>query len=238
MKNITFIILLFAAFALSSCSSATNETIISNNEKIGNAKAGAGNNVVKKTNSNKPPEVAKNANANSEEKKSTELAKCELTKFPSVKGFSLGQTVDEINVKYPFFKQGYEAELTKQTPDQQKANFVLMTLGSSFNDAETKNVENFNEVNLIWHFLDDKLMALVVNYQDDETYKIEKIKQLVEKIAKEYNLPKDGWKFDAEDGATLNCQGFRVDVSNNYQSGPSLMITDSNLEKEMEKRGV
>jgi len=68
--------------------------------------------------------------------------------------------------------------------------------------------------------------------------KIEKIKPLIEKISKDYDIQKDGWKFGAEEEARLNCQGFRVEASNYYQNGPSLMITDLNLEIESKKRGL
>lgn len=236
MKKLVIKILFLTAFAVSACSSGANETADSVGGKT--EKANSVNTEVKQVETNKSTEISKNANADLKTTKSKETTKCELTKMPPVRGFSLGQTVDEINVKYPFFKKSYEAEKNNQLPDREKANFVLMTLGSSFEVEETKDIADFDNVNLIWHFLDEKLMALVVNYRDDATLKIEKIKPLIEKISKDYDIPKDGWKFGAEEEATLNCQGFRVDASNYYQNGPSLMITDLNLELESKKRGL
>lgn len=180
--------------------------------------------------------TAANEISNSQSNRSNqpvEPDKCQLKNAPVLKGFFIGQTVDEIDQRIPGFKDAYQKEKELSRSIDKKANFVLMTSGTLIQtngDGETKDIKDFS---LIWHFLDDKIMAVVVKYlKNDST----DLKSFLSKMSNEYNLPSDGWKIDKEEAADLNCTNFRINVSINPQNSPSIMLIDSMAEKEKENR--
>ncbi len=156
---------------------------------------------------------------------------CTVAKAPILQGFFLGQSSEEVASRVKGFVAAYmdekEGNLYKK-----EVNFVLLTYGQIVNKfGET---EGFEDVSPIWHFLDDKLVGLVVRYTDDGT---SDINEFVKKMAKANGLPETGWKFKREEqSAELSCTGFDVIVSTHPQNGPSIMLFDTAAEKEKQRR--
>lgn len=185
---------------------------------------------------NKPVEnISTNTNNSSQNNQINQPLKpnetqCSLNKPPELKGFFLGQTIDEIEKRVPGFKDGYEKEKELSTDTDKKAKFVLINSGILLQAGEDKNVKDYN---LIWHFQNDKLVGLIIKYSNENPSGLE---SFLDKMAVEYNLPKDDWKVRGKEDADLECGSFKVTVSVNNQNGPGIMLTDSLAERERENR--
>lgn len=156
---------------------------------------------------------------------------CKLTKAPIIDGFELGQTVKEVSNKVPGFEEAYNKEKSGAIESNKKINFTLVTSGSlpRGNSFEKENPSK----SYIWHFLDDKLMGLVVKDLDtDES----DAKVYVNTLAKANGLPADGWKFEQDGSADLSCVNFDVMITSGGQPGNGIMITDKAAFKIKEDR--
>lgn len=205
------------AFALSGCGGA-NSSQVTNSGAAGNGvvNANAANNSQA---ANNPPATANytagNANGGSP-------GKCTLTKAPDVSGFSIGQTIELLETKYPGFKAAYDKEHTTGIEGNKKANFVLLTSADlpKGNELDKKHPN----LSFIWHFLDGKLMAIVEKDMEPE---VPDEKKYVEDTAKKYGLPTDGWEMDRDGSGDLACSSFTVMVTTGGQPGVGIMITDT-----------
>ena len=175
------------------------------------------------------------ANANANKNQTSTSTQCTLTKAPTMKGFTLGDTPEDIDRKVPGFKAAYEDEKAKSLANEKKANFVLITSGSRLLENTVINGKEYEDTTLIWHFLDDKLMALVVKDTSDATGDLS-LKEFLNKVSSENGLPKDDWKIGKENDADLTCQGFEVSLTAGGQPGMSVMITDTKAQNEKQKR--
>lgn len=226
-RECLFLIIITAiSLLILSCGSENKENSTNNNStpKIEQQTANINEN---KSVENDSTNTQTNPVTNNQTNQSTELSQC---KVPILKGFFLGQTVDEVDKRIQGFKDSYEKEKETSNSDDKKANFVLMTSGTLIQAGDESN--NIKDFSLVWHFLDDKAMTIIVKYSNDNT---SDINDFVGKMSNEYNLPKDGWKIE-NNNAELSCDGFQINVSTNPQSSPSIMITDTIAEKEKNNR--
>ncbi len=211
-------IILAASTAVAGCGSAANSNTQS---------AGANST---STSTPKMSIDATPSDASADDRSSAQTT-CGLAKAPTLKGFSLGQPLSEVASRVKNFEAAYKDEKAGNLY-KKEVNFVVLTYGQIANKYGES--EGFEDVSLIWHFLDDKLVGLVVKYMDDGSDDIDKF---VAKMAKANELPEKGWKIErAEDSATLTCSGFEAIVSTHPQNGPSIMLFDTAAEQEKQKR--
>lgn len=163
------------------------------------------------------------------------MSKCQLTKAPTLRGFFLGQTVEEINNRIPSFKVAYKRQKERAIDADKEVGWVFMSLGvlDQINGGSEVPSEDFEDVGLIWHFLDDKVVFLSVKYLDLDTTNL---KSFLNQVIRENNLPEDDWIIGKEESADLSCNGFQISVSTHPQNGPSIMLTDTIAKAEIEKR--
>lgn len=173
---------------------------------------------------------------------------CKVETPPVLRGFILGQTVEQINSKIPNFQSVFLNEQQSQsdpkfsTP-QTEAGFVLLTDTDVFYPQPGQRAvssSDYEDVGFYWHFLDGKLMFISVEYNEFEP---PTIRNFVKQVADKTNLPAQSWIFKDRNHAVLNCVGFMVDVWTGrdagrpeYQGYPSVMITDTVAEAELTRR--
>jgi hypothetical protein len=226
-------ILLVALMFLLEMTACTNpKETVSGNKPSGGTEPHSANTVNSTVNTN-PANASTNANKNQSQTKTS--AQCTLTQAPTMKGFTLGDTPEDIDRKIPGFKAAYDGEKSKSLAIEKKANFVLITSGSRLLENTNINSKEYEDTTLIWHFLDDRLMALVVKDTSVESADLS-IMDFLSEVAAKYNLPKEGWKLGKENDADITCQGFEISLTAGGQPGMSVMITDTQAQKEKQKR--
>lgn len=218
---------ILAAFCLLnlSCGGENKANNVSNNSTP-KVEQNSSNSTENKPVENNSTNVEVNSASNNQPNQSTETGQCQLTKAPVLKGFFLGQTVDEVDKRIQGFKDSYEKEKQTSAPADKTANFVLMNSGTLF--GQGNNIKDFS---LIWHFLDDKIIALTVTYSNDTS---SDLKNFAAKVSAENELPQDAWAYENQQNAELNCRGFQIVVSTNPQ--PNITIIDTEAKKEKENR--
>ena len=161
---------------------------------------------------------------------------CQLSQAPSLRGFSLGQTVSEIDTMMPRFKVEYEKEKNSESNiNDEEIGWSYMNFG----DMDFPNPELKDAV-ITLHFLDDKVIYISAKYQEFEPKNLRGFtNQLIEKT----NLPKEGWKIEDKFNGVLNCNGFKVEVATGEDVGrpgyldlPSITLIDTIADVEKEKR--
>jgi hypothetical protein len=191
------------------------------------------------------------------------LSLCQLTEAPSLRGFFLGQTVDEFNKIIPNFKKAYEIEkerssvfsLTDYSADLTEGKEMgLVQFGSNYpfpyDSGEPLKFSKDEDVNHFeWFFYKEKLYAFSIYYED---YDPPSAQVFAKQVAEKLNLPLSGWKkletpnidspqnrasrvmmTDVE--AELKCNGFKVFVHTAYRNFANLTITNTNVEAEILK---
>ncbi len=219
-----FIIITTISLLTLSCGSENKEINLNNSKP--KVEQNSSNSTENKSVETNMTNVEVNSDSNSQTNKSTESGQCQLTKAPVLKGFFLGQTVDEVDKRIQGFKDSYEKEKQTSAPADKTANFVLMNSGALF--GEGNNIKDFS---LIWHFLDDKVMTLSVTYSNVNS---PDIKSFVAKMSEELDLPENAWKYENQQNAELNCSSFQIIISTDPQ--PNITIIDTKAKKEKENR--
>lgn len=185
------------------------------------------------------------------------VSQCQLNEAPTLRGFFIGQSLEEISKLIPNFRAAYETTLRRETvfsstdytSDISEGKEIgLVQLGSDypfpydFGEPLAFTLdEDVSSIN--WFFFKDKLYAFAIYYAEyDPPTARSFAKQLTEKT----NLPYRGWVFHRSDvDGVLQCKGFKVYVHTAYRNFASLTITDTNieaeilrLEKEIKKRKI
>lgn len=174
--------------------------------------------------------------------------RCEFKKPPVLRGFYMGQTVEEINNVIPNFQTVFneQRELEsrpKLLSTRTEAGFTLVTDTDVFYPVPGKRIipnQEFEDAEFYWHFLDNKLFFISVRYTE---FKPTNLKNFVQQVAEKTNLPTNGWLFKDKNHAILKCIGFDIEVWTgkvagrpDYADYPSVMVTDTNAEAELERR--
>jgi len=169
-------------------------------------------------------------------------------KPPTLRGFYLGETVDDINKVIPNFRIAFdEKRVLESQPEflsaKTEAGFVLLDSVHVFYPEpgvrRTPRSE-YDDVDFFWHFLDEKLLFLSVRYLE---YEPPNLNSFIQQLSEKTNLPKQGWIFKDRNHAILNCAGFDVDVWTGrygnrpeYRDYPSVMLTDIVASAELDRR--
>ncbi len=160
------------------------------------------------------------------------LSKCLLTEAPSLRGFFLNQTVNEIDVMMSSFKTKYEEE------KESDSNINDKEIGWSymnFGDMDFSNPE-LKDVVVTLHFLDDKVIYLSIIYRGFEP---QNLKGFIDQLTEKTTLPKEGWTTEDKYHGVLKCSNFQVRVSTGeevsrpgYLDLPSVTLIDTIAEAE------
>lgn len=231
MKTPILLIALMCLLGITACNSS-KETA-SGSKPSGGTEPHSSANTANSTINTNSANVSANTNVNQTQTNTS--TQCTLTKAPTMKGFTLGDTPEDIDRRIPGFKAAYDGEKAKSLDNEKKANFVLITSGSRLLENTVINSKEYEDTTLIWHFLDDKLMALVIKDTSDATGDLS-LREFLNKVSSENGLPKDDWKIGKENDADLTCQGFEVSLTAGGQPGMSVMITDTKAQNEKQKR--
>jgi hypothetical protein len=175
-------------------------------------------------------------------------APCEIDKPPVLRGFYIGQSVDEINALIPNFQAAFDKKRDLENRPEffstrTEAGFILVADTDVFYPRpglrEVPN-DDYKDVEFFWHFLDGKLFFISAQYTQFEP---PNLKTFVQQVAEKTNLPHLGWVFKDKDHAILRCARFDVEVWTgryaarpDFGDYPSVMITDRITKAELEKR--
>lgn len=186
-------------------------------------------------------------------------SQCQLTETPKLRGFFLGQTVDEFNKIIPNFKKAYEIEKERETIFSLSDYSAYITEGKEIGLVQFGNSYPFpyesgekliftlddDIASFEWFFYKDKLYAFAIYYAD---YDPPTAQIFAKQVAEKLNLPLEGWKklkapfvdmadvkgaFLTDVEAELRCNGFKVHVHTGYRNNANLTITDTKVEAEI-----
>jgi hypothetical protein len=177
------------------------------------------------------------------------VSRCEMNKAPALRDFTIGESVENINLVIPNFKLAYnksKREAGMRDGSDGQLGFVMLSSTDVFYQEDGNQLkkivpdEKFSDVNFMWHFLDDKLSFIAVDYDEFDP---PNIKDFVHQVAEKTRLPLKGWVFKDKYTAVLKCVGFNVDVWMGkyvdrplYKVSPTVMITDTMADAELNKR--
>ena len=175
------------------------------------------------------------------------ISKCKLDNPPILRGFSLGQSVVDINKVIPSFSEKYrkEKQLKADDTDFEIGWIFMSSIDLFYVDNDNSTVarivpkEEFEDVNFIWHFRGGKVIFLTAQYLE---YEPQNLQTFINQVAEKINLPKQNWKIRDKYNASLLCNGFEVYISTGldvgrplYKTEPSVMLTDTIAEAELNK---
>ena len=184
----------------------------------------------------------------SEPKKVTSTtSKCQLTEAPKLRGFYLGQTVDEIQKIVPDFREAYElqkktrnfpiplSDWRKEIDETISSEIDLVYFDGSRPFGTDSNREiltstDYEDVNIIWWFIKEKLFAYGVYYSELDVE--QDAAKFLKQVSAKTTLPQKGWILSDID-ANLRCNGFKVYLNAGYRNVPHLIFTDTNIEEEI-----
>ncbi len=173
---------------------------------------------------------------------------CEISNPPVLRGFHMGQTVEDINKFIPNFQSIYNKQQERENrPEflstESEAGFILITDVDAFYPRPGERVvhnKDFEDVGFYWHFLDGKLFRIFVKY---EVFEPKSLKDFVNQVSEKTNLPTQNWVIKDRDHASLKCVGFNVEIwtgkyasKPDYLDSPTVTITDTASEIELNKR--
>lgn len=156
-------------------------------------------------------------NSGQAQKKTVEPAPCLLTEAPVVRGFQLGQSIQDIRSVAP---SQYDS-LKRLRDDYGVTSFIMPAEVSPdrFRDIEKMSLTYF----------DDRLVSLEIRYKPRVDWQSNL--HFASAIAEELKLPREGWR--NRDPSYLPCQGFRVEVASSVALGagryPRLRLIDTHF---------
>jgi hypothetical protein len=173
--------------------------------------------------------------------------KCQMTSAPILRGFFLGQTVDDINGLIPSFNRAYSNAVDSGLLSDESKEIGNVYMDSSelfYPDDNRPNVrsvprKDFEDTDFAWHFLDKKLFVLSVKYVEFEPLNL---RSFINQVAEKINLPKEGWSIEDKYHAELKCNGFAVYVDmgksteDSSVKAPEVMLVDMERRIELDKR--
>jgi hypothetical protein len=189
--------------------------------------------------------------------KTGQVSQCQLTEAPTLRGFFLGQTVDQINKIIPGFKVTYNREKENENSSivqtdyfgswENRLSFKDVNgayLSGYFDEDLRLIIENFSDTpktplmfsedadglhKLVWWVFEDKLYGFSIYYAD---YVPDSARSFAKQLSEKTNLPQTGWVATdrADIGAVLKCNGFKVNVHTAYKDSAHVTITDTNVE--------
>jgi hypothetical protein len=170
--------------------------------------------------------------------------RCPSSNALKLKHFFLGQTVDEINRLIPGFQDAYLSERSTPISSVAKQAGVTAFVDSTnilYKRPGVRQVprKDYADTDFYWHFFEGTLYFLVVKYLDYTPLNLE---NFIRQVSQDNNLPVRGWTIHDKYTAAIQCEGFRVEVwtgqvvGSNFGDYPSVRLTDSLAEAEIEHR--
>ncbi len=163
---------------------------------------------------------------------------CKLTEAPKLRGFYLGQTVDEIQNEISGFRDAYEFQKKDRTTEFPLSDWReevdptisreidLVYLDSSWafgfdSDRKLLTSADYEDVHVIWWFMKERLFAYGIYYTDLEID--QDAVKFIRQVSAKTTLPPRGWKVHPSGlGADLLCDGFKVDLNPGYKNAPPI----------------
>lgn len=142
---------------------------------------------------------------------------------PEVRGFKLGQTVEQIRAKFP---KNFWLDLGD---DPEGPTIVLLEAKDFSGDEAYQGLEG-----VTLRFLDKKVASLTVKYSRGTKWDSQE--EFNNVVTQNLKLPTTGWK--GRYSLTLTCEDFTVETSAGLSgiAGASIQIKLRDLEQEMERR--
>lgn len=174
---------------------------------------------------------------------------CKLTEDPKLRGFYLGQTVDEIQNMIPDFREAYEFHKKDRNTDFQLSDWLkeidptisreidLVYINSFWafgteSDRKLLTSADYEDVEVIWWFMKGRLFAYGVYYNDLEVD--QDAEKFIKQVSAKTTLPRKGWKVISSGmEAELLCDGFKVFLNAGYRNSPHLIFTNKKAEAEI-----
>ncbi len=163
---------------------------------------------------------------------------CQVSQPPTFRGFHLNETPKQIDELIPGFQEAYD-EAARESTEKGR---VLVSSSSLFDKDGSRKPprKEYEDVQFIWHFFDDKLFFLEVKYTEFEPSNIQ---DFVKQLATKLQLPMNAWTFTDKYHATLKCNGFKIELWTGNVSDATfdkdlatVMLTDSVVEAELDRR--
>jgi hypothetical protein len=152
---------------------------------------------------------------------------------PAVRGFRLGQNVEEIITKWPRLRYLHAKSRQIELDGAYDLPFSMYDNGRKLNLGE--EMEGVDNINLF--FLDDKLYYLVVMYSD---YEPQGINDFIQQASESLGLPALGWRQESASSARLTCKGFELHIQTGKEGRrvgpPALILLDTAAAGELRRR--
>lgn len=177
------------------------------------------------------------------------VSRCQLTEAPEIRGFYLGQTVDEITKMIPDFREAYEFQRNDRDNNFSLTNWNteidptisteldLVYISSNWafgadSDRKLLKSSDYEDVSVIWWFMKKRLFGYGVYYNELEID--QDAAKFVKQVTAKTILPQKGWKVISMGmEAELRCDGFKVFLNAGYRNSPHLIFTDTKTEAEI-----
>lgn len=168
-------------------------------------------------------------------KKTTQV--CRINEPPKLRGFFLGETVEEINKVIPNFLEFF---LKQKTLEKSEGIGIGSTTFFYKNGVRQTPNKDFEDVDFYWKFFENKLYFMSVNYIN---FQPQNLQDFINKLSEKTGLPLKGWVFEDKYSAILKCDGFTIGVwtgevegKDYYKDYPSVRVTDTNIDAEVRHR--
>ena len=167
---------------------------------------------------------------------------CQSKEPPALRGFFLGQTVDEIDLIIPNFREAFVKSEPINPIDKQVGATFVDSIPLFYKQPGVRQVpsKEFEDADFFWHFFEGRLYFLVVKYTEFEPPNLQ---YFIKQVSEKTNLPLNGWVLQDKYHASMKCIGFKIELWTGrdigrpeYQDYPTIYLTDVVAEAEIKRR--
>lgn len=164
---------------------------------------------------------------------------CITSAAPKLRGFTLGQTPEEIETRLPGFTKAFYNALSNRTD----RDIVIVNSVPLFYRQPGKRWvpdPDFEDVDFFWHFYKHRLYFMTAQYRE---YDPPNIQNFIQQVTEKTGLPVNGWILPDKYHAILSCNEFKVELwtgrilgRSYYKDFPSVTLTDMSAYNEIVRR--
>lgn len=181
---------------------------------------------------------------------------CQLTRAPELRGFALGQSIDELDKRLPGIREEFNQAKDNDDGDITRTDWTgpwtkrlkwkdvgVVYLSGYFDESSQFIIDDFSGAprkisfsgdtddlhKIVFWFSEERLYGFSLYYLD---YAPKTARDFAKQLSEKLDLPPKAWKAmdKADIGSVLQCVGFKVNVSIAYRDDSHVTVTDTNTE--------
>lgn len=154
------------------------------------------------------------------------FAPCTLTlkEAPKLRGFYLGESVNEISKIFPTMKREYSSDNSYNYYANPNSDYRIVVLSPS--DDEVYNSDEYKDVGITWHFYNGILTQLFVTYTE---YMPGSLNNFIKQTSEKTNIPATSFRKTDKHKAIAACTDFSLELWEGQDSRIGWSPNDSTI---------